>query len=314
MLARAPGKIVLWGEYAVLQGAPAAVMAVDRYAEVSLHSNPSHWLFSSKGFLTPGVHLASPQFCHAPAAAMAEQVAQYWGMTELPPPFSLHSDSQGFQHSSGQKLGLGSSAAVCTATYCLMAAWLGRTATVDEAIAIHKRFQGGIGSGLDVAASWHGGIIRYGDGPTTQVNWPQHLYWQVVWTGQAASTPQSLGDFAAWQAAGDIEPLTQLAETAVDLFENLTLSRLTSYTQQLEGLDKAAQLNIFTPQHQLLAKIAGTFGLVYKPCGAGGGDVGFACGEDPHALNAFTQALARENSAQFVPLNLEIAPHGVKVG
>src|SRR5262245_32575760 len=38
--ARAPGKVVLTGEYAVLRGAPAIVAAVDRYAEVRVEIDP----------------------------------------------------------------------------------------------------------------------------------------------------------------------------------------------------------------------------------------------------------------------------------
>ena len=34
--ARAPGKLVALGEYAVLDGAPAVVLALDRYAEVAI--------------------------------------------------------------------------------------------------------------------------------------------------------------------------------------------------------------------------------------------------------------------------------------
>ncbi|MDH3638826.1 MAG: hypothetical protein OES09_10250, partial [Gammaproteobacteria bacterium] len=37
--ASAPGKIVLLGEYAVLAGVPALVMAIDRRAEVQLTEN-----------------------------------------------------------------------------------------------------------------------------------------------------------------------------------------------------------------------------------------------------------------------------------
>ena len=36
--ATAPGKLVLLGEYAVLEGAPALVMAIDRRAEVRLET------------------------------------------------------------------------------------------------------------------------------------------------------------------------------------------------------------------------------------------------------------------------------------
>ena len=47
----APGKVVLFGEYAVLTGAPAAVMAVNAYASVEVsQSQDSNWHFSSAGF------------------------------------------------------------------------------------------------------------------------------------------------------------------------------------------------------------------------------------------------------------------------
>ena len=36
IVARAPGKLVALGEYAVLEGAPAIVLAVDRYCEATL--------------------------------------------------------------------------------------------------------------------------------------------------------------------------------------------------------------------------------------------------------------------------------------
>jgi mevalonate kinase len=36
IVARAPGKLVALGEYAVLDGAPAVVLAVDRYVEVTI--------------------------------------------------------------------------------------------------------------------------------------------------------------------------------------------------------------------------------------------------------------------------------------
>ena len=55
--ASAPGKVVLWGEYAVLRGAPAMVMAVDREAICTIDLNQDgansaddRWQFESLGF------------------------------------------------------------------------------------------------------------------------------------------------------------------------------------------------------------------------------------------------------------------------
>ena len=311
MIVRAPGKIVLWGEYAVLAGAPAAVMAIDRWAQVELQPMANTWRFSSQGFLTPSVYKSHAQFCAAPTAVLAETILRQWGYTALPQPFQLISDSRAFHHTEGTKLGLGSSAAVCCATYIALAELLDQTTTVAEAIEIHRAFQGGKGSGLDVAASWYGGVIRFGNGATSPWVWPEDWHWQAVWTHQAALTQTSLGSFNSWQQNSNTGPLTRLVEASKALFDSPDLDQLQAYITYLQELDDAARLNIFTPEHSQLATIAQALGLVYKPCGAGGGDIGIACGKDPEAVQAFAKKAADN---QFVPLALEIADHGVTVG
>jgi phosphomevalonate kinase len=315
LIYRAPGKIVLWGEYAVLAGAPAAVAAVDRYASVEVTSAVNSWSFVSSGFLTPGVHNFSGQFTQAPCASMAERVLRHFGLNTLPAGFSMISDTERFFHqpqnrsNPSGKYGLGSSAAVCTATYCALADLLGHDKQLSEAMAIHRAFQNGKGSGLDVAASWHGGYIQFENGRVQPQIWPENLHWQAVWTGASAATDTALGHFAQWQAEADTTPLKQLATASNLLCENPSMHNLASYTHALGNLDKAANLNIFTPAHQRLATIANAHHLIYKPCGAGGGDIGIAVGEDPDALQQFCTQAAAQN---FVPLNLEIAPHGVQ--
>ena len=315
MIYRAPGKIVLWGEYAVLAGAPAAIAAVNRYASVQLTPHVNSWTFVSTGFLTPGVHNFSGQFTDAPCAAMAERVLRYFDLNSLPAGFNLFSDTTGFYHpfdhkaNGSAKYGLGSSAAVCTATYCALADFVGRDKQLHEAMAIHRAFQKGRGSGLDVAASWHGGIIRFESGDVQPQTWPDNLHWQAVWTGTSAGTDTALGHFDRWQAEADKTPLNALVEASNLLCDVPSMDNLASYTQTLGLLDKAAHLNIFTPAHQRLATIAHAHHLIYKPCGAGGGDIGIAVGEDRHAVQQFCRQAAAQN---YVPLNLEIAPDGVK--
>jgi len=310
---QAPGKVVLWGEYAVLAGAPAAVMAVNRYAEVTLAQTTRHTRFSSRGFLTPGVYKANDQFCRAPAAQLAETVLAHCGHHRYPQPFSLCSDTRDFFSRDGRKLGIGSSAALCTATYVALCDLLQLPASENQAIDIHRQFQGGKGSGLDVAASWHGGVIRFADGAGRAWRWPADLHWRIVWTGTSAATVSTLGSFEAWRERSNSEPseLAELKALSASLFDAPTPTNLQHYSQTLKAVDDAARLNIFTPEHQRLAKIAHQQGLVYKPCGGGGGDIGLACGEDPQALSAFTTAAAAEH---FVPLDLEIASHGVQAG
>jgi D-serine dehydratase len=49
--------------------------------------------------------------------------------------------------------------------------------------------------------------------------------------------------------------------------------------------------------------------LVYKPCGAGGGDIGIAFGFEPEALNRFCQQVT---TLKFINLDMEMALNGVK--
>jgi phosphomevalonate kinase len=52
-------------------------------------------------------------------------------------------------------------------------------------------------------------------------------------------------------------------------------------------------------------------GVVYKPCGAGGGDIGAAFSTDPAALDRFTRTAHIQG---YAPIMLETALHGIHVG
>ena len=133
-LARAPGKLVLSGAYAVLSGAPALVVAVDRYV-LADSARPAD-------FLTPEVH-----------AALGERAAPWFDASQL--------------RDGDKKLGFGSSAAILVASLAALelatepalsdAALCERV--YERAFVAHRAAQGG-GSGVDVAASAHGGRAR----------------------------------------------------------------------------------------------------------------------------------------------------------
>ncbi len=313
MIASAPGKLVLWGEYAVLAGAPAAVMAVNRRATVQVKPAPA-WQFTSSGLPTAGVYCGTGEFTETPTAGTAEAVLRHLGYGALPQPaMRVHSATEDF-FNDGVKLGLGSSAAICAATTAAFGHQLRHAVTLDDALAVHHRLQGG-GSGLDVAASWHGGVIRFertSDAvDVTATTLPDNLCWQVVFTGTPAVTAAHVSNFNAWRESQDNGVLEVLADASSALFSaSRDLSAWRRYITALGDLDAAAGLNIFTQEHAQLATIAAAHGLVYKPCGAGGGDIGIAVGDEPAAVTAFTAAASAQN---FVPLDLEIATDGVRL-
>ncbi|MEM7097508.1 MAG: hypothetical protein AAF541_04550 [Pseudomonadota bacterium] len=300
----------MWGEYAVLEGAPAAVVALNRFAQVQLTmtSNAAGWRVSSEGFASPALHTYSPKPINLPCAHMLNSVLEAWQIQDYPKPFSIHTDTSSF-HDAGIKLGIGSSAAVCCATYLGMAQMLGKKPQLSQAIKIHQAFQGGRGSGLDVAASWHGGMIRFQDGIATGSAWNKALAWMPVWTGVSASTFDHLGVFKNWLEKKQTRALTTLADCSVSLFDELNFENLHAYIDALNQLDQEAGIGIYSRSHQTLAQIADEFGLLYKPCGAGGGDLGIAIAQG----SVPAEFVTRVHQSGFATPALEISQHGVRV-
>ena len=308
MIARAPGKLALWGEYAVLAGAPAAVMAVDRKATVELLPTDAFWRVSASGFLSPAHFSSSARLVNSPAAALINATCQHLGHHEYPTPFSLHTDTRQF-HSDRRKMGLGSSAAACVATYSAVCRLLSLQANMEDAMAIHRSFQGGKGSGMDVAASWMGGMIRFQDGAAAPASWPRELLWLPVWTGVSASTSAHLDQFARYRARQEQTSLDKLAQCSEALFTRTDLPAFAAYTDALKSLDRDGNLGIFSTTHRNLADAAEALDMVYKPCGAGGGDFGMAVGTASQVA-AFSARIGDLNG-QIIAL--ETATHGVSV-
>lgn len=167
---RAPGKLFITGEYAVMQpGAPAILIAVDKQVSVTinaadgggvtvssdLHPQPVrlHW---------DGVRLAdAPGFAHAIAAL--EVVAELLAARGCPAPaVDLAISSQ--LHDGGTKFGLGSSGAVTVAVIDAALVHCGVTLCRDEryrlAMIASARLDAAA-SGADLAASTWRGWVAY---------------------------------------------------------------------------------------------------------------------------------------------------------
>ncbi len=323
----APGKLVLWGEYAVLVGARAGVLAVDRFARCrsTISTSDSTWQITTDGFASKPISLAASWFASEQAPPTSHPGALLWYAAQanqwLPKNGArLHIDSSAFYQ--GQvKLGLGSSAAVCTALTHLCAELSAPTPslttnlhTFPMALTAHRAAQQGAGSGIDVAASSLGGLQAYqltdtDHHPLTQtIHWPQGLYWRAFWTGSPASTTHHLKRFDDWRAGSATHTLDDLVAASNACSERLDLTRLGQYVAALRRFDAASQVGIYAKGHEDLHKLAGRVGVVYKPCGAGGGDLGVAFAEDPAQLQRFAGRAAADNIAQ---IRLEMAQHGV---
>ena len=252
MRAMAPGKLVLTGAYAVLDGAPAIVAAVDRYAVAEA---------SSAGLDDESAPKADVRALHDPR---------------------------------GRKLGLGSSAAAFVASLGARALARGedpsspavRDRIFRAAREAHARAQGG-GSGVDVAASVHGGVLRYaidttGEADVRPLDLPPRVHMAAYDSGTSARTSDLRARFDASRASlcasgllAALRDLATAASAAVEVGDApsfIGLSR--QFGSALAALGKACDAPIVPPAFAELASLAARESAAFFPSGAGGGDVG----------------------------------------
>ena len=292
--ATAPGKIVLAGEYAVLWDAPAICMAVNRRAKATVAD-------SSDG----ECHVRTPGFESDERFAVVDAV----GGGERPA-CEIELDTTAFSER-GRKTGIGSSAAV---TVALTAAVGNSTDVYKDALEAHARLQGGKGSGVDVAAAVHGGLLEY-----TRVGhkayslaWPEGLAFRVIWTGVPASTAARIEQLASQAKKASRSALLLAASRIAAAWRagdaDTILSEYVDYIGVLRQFGVDHDLGIFDAGHDELTDAAMVDGLVYKPAGAGGGDIGIVFGRDEAELDAF---IANRAGLIYGVLSCELDPDGI---
>lgn len=272
-----PGKVVLLGEYAVVDGAPALVAAVDR---------------GVRCVAAPGPHLAidapDDRFV-GPALAGATGNFRF---TAWNPP------------ATPSKAGLGSSAAATVAAVVARRALEGLAHDPDTvrpiATAVHRAVQGS-GSGVDVAASCHGGVLRFTlDGSRTlpASNLADRL--SVVWSGRSADTGRRV---ERYRALADRAWFTGASAALVDEWATDPIGAFAAATELLRELDRRADLGWWIPEYAPILARAADHGGAAKPSGAGGGDVVVAVFPDRAHRDAFERACPADQ-----PLGVRLAP------
>lgn len=268
MKAKAPGKVVLSGAYAVLEGAPAIVSAVNRYAVCDTERAPER--------VTPEVRAALPQG---------------------PFPGFDASELRDGEH----KLGLGSSAAILVAALAAVRApefadeQALRQAIEGPALRAHREAQGG-GSGIDVAASTRGGtLIARRTAPDAldidAVELPRALCVEVWASGVSASTPELLRAVAGFRRDRPREhqelmgalgaAATRAAAAARAGRAEALIAELAAQRELLGQLGDASHVPIITREVRQLAEWAKPHGAAVLPSGAGGGDIVLWVGLEP---------------------------------
>ena len=309
--ASAPGKFVLSGEYAVLDGAPAICVAVDRRAVVTIepHDGDRH-LVRAPGFTaeTGRFTADSGQLTWLDNGRDFGLFETVWNVSRpasADSALTISLDTGVFRDpDSGRKIGLGSSAALAVALATALNS-LGGGSAADAAHAAHRLFQGGSGSGVDIACSMAGGIIEYrmAGQQSRQAKWPDGLLFSVLWSGVAAETRDRVARFGDLADSPSRNELSEASVLVAALFESgdtpAVVAALGEYVQALFRFDAAHELGIFDAGHRALAEQAAGAGVVYKPCGAGGGDIGVALATSRASLASFETIAARSGFSRI---------------
>lgn len=296
----APGKAFLIGEYAVLEGVPSVVTAVDVRAVA--HD-------------APGDEATAPSDLSLAAhAAVRDHLSERTGadlrtIGELP-----CVDSGPFSRGA-RKLGFGSSAAVAAAVVGFHLSEAGlpleqadiRALALELARAAHHQAQGG-GSGGDVAAAVLGGTLRFTrDGAPTALAHPGWLHVGFVDVGAPASTASLVKQVRAAAAtdrsayARAIDQLAAASETFVAGYTHAdrdaglaALRQATAHHNAgLTALQALSGAAIITPEIAAVTALADELGLAAKPTGAGGGDLVVIFAASQGALDSFGARLGR---------------------
>jgi len=323
--ATAPGKAVLSGEYVVLQGAPAIAAAVDRRVHVSLEESAAEChTISAPGYLEGSWSFLlneAGEFAWQeplPGATTFSLVEEVWKSFDTAqwPSLALVIDTRAFcDAATGLKLGLGSSAAVSVALTAALQKYRAGGSNIETiAMDAHDRFQGGRGSGVDVATSLHGGVLQYRRAATGVhgLDWPTGLHYRYLWSGQAASTAGKLAKLVEGRGqgaeSGSMDTLGDLAEDVAAAWSlgdlRQILHTFPAYIDALRQFSVDHDLGIFDAGHEELAQQARDNGIVYKPCGAGGGDIGIVLAASEQAIDEFCER-AREQDFHVLDIALE---------
>ena len=265
-----PGKIVLAGEYAVLDGCPAISLAINRGVGCTITNGT--------GIKTP---TGDTRFV-SPALETASKTKRYiffdWNpITEL----------------GHKKPGFGGSAAACVAS-CIAAGL-----PVEESFKIHHKVQGS-GSGIDVATSIHGGLIRY---TKENVEKLPIVHPTIIWSGSSAKTGPRVQNYLAWKNRSSF---VQESQSLVENFSSSPIETCQNLYRLLCAMSKQANLPYRTDSIDKIVQCAERHNGGCKPSGAGGGDCVIAFFPDEESKQAFH----RECTYPIIPAQ---PCHGVEI-
>lgn len=239
----ASGKLVVLGEYAVVDGGTALVSAVAHGVECEVHPHPQRLIETPDG---------DDRFARAALDAVNAPAGRYVFRGRHPLQTS-------------EKPGFGGSAAAVVAGLRAGGFEGDASALTRLGITVHRAVQGS-GSGVDVAAAAFGSGLRFQDGSASPVALPEPV---VVYAGKSAKTGPRIATWNTWTGRAQF---VEDSNGWVEAFHSDPVRVTRTAWRGLCAMAREAGILYQTPAIDTIVAEAEALGGAAKPSGAGGGD------------------------------------------
>ena len=289
-----------------MHGAQALVVALSPKLHISLSDiQPYDADLSEQTVLpySPDITEKLSSLLHFPLGFQAI----YENIKELSLSAKIRIQDKDFFNASGEKLGIGSSAAI---TVALISAQIQALRSLHQiqftpdnvihaAIQTHRAIQNNMGSGADVIASALGGALLVHSCPDTPIiqHIPANLIppFALLVTHQQAPTCHYIkaamrmdSTEQYWQIIRQITDLCQLAAKALTNQNKADfLDIMATFPRMLQTLGSCIQMPVLPPIFHELVPIAQKYHVILKTSGAGGGDIFIAFSEYQENIDQF---------------------------
>jgi len=317
--ASAPGKLMLFGEHAVIHQHPCLVTAVDLRVYVSIEKIEASMIYietpklseQGQSFSLPLNELFNDQYLHPQTKFIVASIRKI---------FSRYNLLQGLKiQTSGpiNSFGLGSSSAVTVASVYGLTNLFNIDITEQEifdlAYSAVLEVQA-VGSGFDVASATYGGTLFYTPTQKVEVLHLEHLPLVIAYSGAKVSTTNLVQEVE--QLRNQFPEIIDLVFKSIGRIATSARAAMLQNNWQITG--KLANINqglleslgVSTPNLQkpiLAARHSGSDGA--KLSGAGGGDCMFAIVSEE--TRSTVEAAIEQSGAQV--LHLDTNTEGVRL-
>ncbi len=290
--ARAPGKLIITGEHAILHGTPAIAIAIDRFCETTINQiSKPRVLFN----LANLEHKRERTIKHLKRLKQVLQ-ERHNGFTKgersitdvIKEPFYLLEYTagafmdrlnvkfkEGFSLNTHSSIptgcGMGSSAAAIVSLNYALSHFMEKPLSIDELFELNlaaENLQHGRSSGLDLQVSMRGGCIRFAEGTITPIDFPD-MPLSIINTGAPAScTGECVAHTRA--AFNDRELIAAFNEVSQHIFNALINNDPTTLRSNIHRNHLLLQRIgvVPAPIHELVLQLYQQ-GIVAKLSGAG---------------------------------------------